>query len=595
MNPTRYARVRRILLWCAALPIAALAAAMWHRGTTEAAGPSTGPSTHETLVIEAAEFFHELPKGDTMSSAIQLEVPWLFNNNAIVLKSAEEAVARVTVPRAGAYRLYVRSHGQAGSSFRMTLNGQAIPTLFGDAASSLRSAGVVDLTKGPLEIRLIGISPAPAVDVIALTTKPDFSDADLLPLQLATDAQLLTKYTVPAASAVKFGDVNGDGKMDFVVLTRSYSAHVFDHDGKELWRYEAPAEGTTLRGEFEAPGAVWDFDQDGFAEVVHWRMGDGGKEWLVIADGRTGTIQRRIDWPTTPLPHVYNNFRTAIARLHAGHPDNLVVLTDSGGQISIHAYTAELKPLWTHVEQLKKDHLGHYLYPLDIDGDGIDEVIVSHLALDAAGKVLWSNVARFPSNHDHADSLRFVDLDGDGKLEALASQSDVGTVVYRALTGEIVWQRPADHTQQIQFGDFIAGIPAPQVVVTARTYGNRQLGEPYLSGQLYWFDRQGELLSKWPRQPLNGNPDFVKGDWRGDGTTELFWYKFRLDRQGKGTLYFAEPVYHMLDFMGSGAEQVIALNNSRGILEVYGSRSAKHGAAKRDVDYRRQIANHTHY
>jgi hypothetical protein len=136
------------------------------------------------------------------------------------------------------------------------------------------------------------------------------------------------------------------------------------------------------------------------------------------AQAPTGTIQRKIDWPTPPLPHVYNNFRIAIARFHAGHPDNLAVLTDS---------------------------------------------------------------------------------------------------------------------------------------------------------------------------------DFVKGDWRGDGTTELFWYKFHLDRQGKGTLYFAEPVYHMLDFMGSGAEQVIALDNSRGILEVYGSRSAQRGAAQRGVDYRRQIANHTHY
>lgn len=564
--------------------------AHWHQAAIAAAGRSA-PGT---IVIEAAEFFHEMPKGDTITDAQQLKLPWVFNNNAIVLKSKEEAVARATVIQSGAYQLCVRSHGQANSSFRVTVNGQPSPAIFGDTSMSLKSAGVFQLKKGLVEVQLTGINPAPSLDVIVLTKKKDFTESDLLLLQFPADVQLLKDYKIPPAHAVKFGDVTGDGKPDFMVLTRNYSAHIFDHDGKALWRYEAPEEGTRLRAEFEAPGSIWDFDRDGFSEVAHWRMGEG-KEWLVIADGRTGAIKHKVEWPTTPLPHVYNNFRTAIAMLHPGYPDNLVVLTDSGGTISISAYTADLKLLWTHAEQLKKDHLGHYVYPLDINGDGIDEVLVSHLALDAAGKVIWSNLKLFSDNHDHVDSFRFADIDGDGKLEALASQSDVGTVVYKTLTGELLWKRPSDHTQQIQFGNFIKNAPGPQVVVTARTYGNRQLGEPYLSGQLYWFDPKGNLLSKWPRNPLNGNPDFVKGDWRGNGTAELFWYKFHLNSDGKGTLYFGEPVYHMLAFMGDGAEQVITLNNASGILRVYGSRNAKRRSVKRDAEYLRKVANHTHY
>jgi hypothetical protein len=134
------------------------------------------------------------------------------------------------------------------------------------------------------------------------------------------------------------------------------------------------------------------------------------------------------------------------------------------------------------------------------------------------------------------------------------------------------------------------------MVVTARHYGNRAIGEPYLSGQVHWFDAAGNQLALWPQTPLNGNPDFVKGDWRGDGKQQLFWYKFHLNSEGKGVLFFGEPVYHMFDFMGNGAEQVITLDNRNGILRVYGCRDVKTRAIKRDADYwRNTVANHSHY
>ncbi len=29
-----------------------------------------------------------------------------------------------------------------------------------------------------------------------------------------------------------------------------------------------------------------------------------GKEWLVLADGRTGDIIKKVPWPAPPMPHV---------------------------------------------------------------------------------------------------------------------------------------------------------------------------------------------------------------------------------------------------------------------------------------------------
>jgi len=402
------------------------------------------------------------------------------------------------------------------------------------------------------------------------------------------EVQLLKDYKIPNPSIVKFGDVDGDGKPDFLLIGTDYSAYMYNNAGAELWRWQAPTEGARLRGEFEAPGSIWDFDQDGYAEVIHWRIIDG-QEWLVMADGRTGRVKRKVLWPTTPLPHVYNNFRTAIAHFHPGYADSLLVFTDSGGSINITAFDREFHQIWQHKELRKKDYFGHYIYPVDLNGDGIDEVVVSHLCLDAKGKVIWQNDRMFDDNHDHMDAMEFFDINGDGKLELLTGQSDIGALAYNAMTGEMLWHNLADHTQQITAGYILKGMTTPQVVVNARTYRQRGLG-----AQLYWFDNKGNLLSKWPAAPIPGNPNFVRGDWYGDGKKTFFWYRYKLLDDGTGAQFFAEPVYHMFDFLGNGAEQVIT--QDRNVLRVYGFKNVVPKTVKRDSEYvRNSIANHTHY
>jgi hypothetical protein len=568
-----------------------------------------------TVILDDSAFYEEMPKGNIIIQGGTTEGPrqatstgnnpragalpsgsWLFDNSGLVLRSQAFVYAKADIPAAGTYQLFVRSHGSPDSSFRITIGEKQPATIFGNEPLTWKSGGTLELKKGRVDVVIsrvvLGANNQGSIfDALVLTKKADFKEGDLRALELPDDVKLLKEYTIPRSSAVKFGDVDGDGKTDFFVVSRNYDGQVFNHEGRELWRYENEQEGESGRAGFEAPGLVWDFDRDGFAEVVHYRL-NGGKEWLVVSDGGTGAIKSKTEWPTRPMPHDYNNFRLAVAKLDGDYPDDILAFTDSGGTISITAYSKDLKQLWQHVENRLKDHLGHYVYAIDLNKDGIDEVVTSPLALDAKGRVIWNRFDLFDDNHEHCDSFRFYDIDGDGQLEFLSPLSEAGVVVFRSKDGSVIWRRAAEHSQQLEVGNFLRGVPGPHIAVNARTYGRG--GEPGLSAQVHWFDAKGNLLSKWPANPLNGNPDFVKGDWKGEGREELFWYKFRMTDEGKGVLYLKNDAYHMFDFMSIGSDQVIARVGT--VLQIYGYKYAKPKVGlKRDFNYWKKVANHTHY
>ncbi|HEX6924904.1 MAG TPA: hypothetical protein VF167_05720 [Longimicrobiaceae bacterium] len=577
------------------VPLPVVLLALFALPAAAAARQATPPAGSDPIILDASDFIHEIQKNHVLTDAASLDVPWIFNNTALEMRTRSNYLIRVPVAEAGRYYLYARTHGSEGSYFRIAVGDRVIEENVGDAPLRFERVGAFDLPAGEVDVRLMRIEGRPVLDVLVLSRRDDITVEELRGWQLDREVRLLREYDIPASNAVKFGDLTGDGQIDFLVLTRGYSAHAFDHQGNLLWSWEAPAGGERLRAEFEAPGVVWDLDGDGAAEAIHWRQ-ENGQEWLVAADGRTGKVKYRTPWPTRPLPHVYNNFRLAIGRLAPGEPQHVLVYTDSGDEVSVAAYDRQLRQLWNWTDRKRKDHLGHYVYPIDVDGDGIDEVLIGSMMLDAHGKEVWNRFDLFYDHHDHVDSYRVADLDGDGTVEAVAAHSEVGVVAYRALTGEILWQNMGEHSQQIEIGDFRDDVPGLEVAIGARTYGNREAGEPYLSAQVWWFDAAGNLVSKWPGMPLNGNPVFVKGDWHGDGKEELFWYKFRLLPDGTGTLYFGEPVFHMFDFLGNGAEEVITLE--RGKLRVYGYVGANPEGPRvpRDSEYLRyRIANHTHY
>lgn len=258
-----------------------------------------------TVIIDASAFFDHLPRETAIIDGGSREISWLFNNTALELRvrtgmrGSVNVQTKVNIPEPGTYYLFVRSGGRSGSSFKVVVGEKMTSPIVCDAAMSFKATGSFDLQKGPVLVWITRMENSPVVDVLVLTKNKDFKEEDLPALQFPDDVRLLKEYQV-AGGIVKFGDITGDGKSDFVVITANYSAHAYDHDGKELWSYQTPPERPQRIG-FEAPGLIWDLDQDQRAEVIHWRYMDG-KEWLVVADGMTGTIKKKVKG--LPCPRV---------------------------------------------------------------------------------------------------------------------------------------------------------------------------------------------------------------------------------------------------------------------------------------------------
>jgi hypothetical protein len=517
-----------------------------------------------TIVVPASEFYDNIPEGDSNDGRFPAGA-WFFNDNTINLGVADDVVAKIPVKESDVYHLFVRSIGTPTSSFQIKIDGKLDAGTYGHGKLSWQRGGDYTLKAASnVEVRLTSIHPRPSLNVLVLTKNAAFKEDDLKPLELSPEVKLLREYKIAPSNIVKFGDVDGSGKYAIVDITNDYSTIVYANDGHELWRWTAPPTSRDDPRGNEAAGILWDFHHTGRDELAHWREIDG-KEWLVLADGRTGEIIKKVAWPAPPLPHVDNNYRMAVAKFHkdSNGPDTLLVLTDTGGTITLAAYDKDLNQLWQHMEHRAKDYFGHYIYPYDINGDGVDEVTISHLCLDANGHEIWNNAKYFEDNHDHMDAMEFFDMNGDGKPELMVGQSDAGTMEYNAQTGAILWQNLSDHTQQITAGYILANSPTPQAVANARTYGppriagmqagfGRQQTPPDqiavgggLGAQLYWFDNRGRLLERWPAHPLSGNPNFVRGDWFGTGKRTYFWFRFRLEPDDGDSLLQGRGLPHV--------------------------------------------------
>jgi hypothetical protein len=344
------------------------------------------------------------------------------------------------------------------------------------------------------------------------------------------------------------GDLDGDGQPEMVTAKNfnrgdvhyTSSVAVQKLDGSTLWTWGDPKIG---RKELHHDVAcqIQDWDGDGRNEVIVATKGA-----LVELDGRTGTERLRI-----PIKEDATDSIT-FCNLSGDALAETVLVKDR--YHSIWAYTRDGRLLWS-VKDPGGHQTAHQPRPMDIDGDGIDEIFAGYVMLNADGSVRWIVQSEsVKKKSGHLDCARMMTLGGTpGETRIALTFCGGNNLAVIDGDGHVVWELSGRHFESIQVGRIIPGEPAPQLLVDI---DHQPLGDSPLwviggNGQVL-----GQLVTNYSRQHR-------LIEWDGDDFDEFVVARDRglYNHTGNRVATFGLPgvgtILHLGDMDGDGRNDVI--------------------------------------
>ena len=319
---------------------------------------------------------------------------------------------------------------------------------------------------------------------------------------------------------IRFGHLTGTDEW-YVVLAQmqkrvSRDAYGFiscltaiDLEGNVLWQLGEPSDKTEELGKVSADMAfqVYDIDGDGRDEVIV-----GWDFEIRILDGRTGNIKKSAKTPFSDdddadlIGVPYQTY--AFERIN---PDGIRICNFRGKErpadilikdryCRIYALDEDLNVMWKYKSPT---NTGHCPLPIDIDGDGKDELLVGYKLLDSDGQMLWS----YPISEDHTDEIvagKWMPGEDEGHFACVSGKAGFfigdfyGNIVARDMIG---------HAQRVSIANYCPEREGREIVVT--NYWGHQ-------GVIFLYDCYGNQIWEMENE-MNGNI-LAPVNWDGDGT-----------------------------------------------------------------------------
>jgi rhamnogalacturonan endolyase len=493
-----------------------------------------------------------LTEGKTARLALRLPVDKEFRvSDWRVLASAEFPYETT--------RYYTMRVENNGPSIRAFIDGKLV--LEAKDNSILKGQAGVTATN---PARFTGFS-ASAADSVAGQIKSRIAarDSELAKLRAANPKpKLWKKFDTPGWGAgrnVRFGDLDGDGKLDMLFAQNAPKVRgdAYDSiscltavtlDGKVLWQSGRPNPKNGLVTN-DNPFQIHDLDGDGKMEVVLVRDFQ-----LQVLDGRTGELKR---WAWMPkalanardgLPYELNNGDSFIfLNLSGKQGPREILLKDRYNGFWV--FDSDLKFLWEGRAQT-----GHYPYPFDLDKDGKQEFVIGYGLWNHTGKSLWTHDSQMK---DHPDAISMGNYSGtpNGPVRVYICGSDEGLVVINT-DGSIHKQLRIGHTQTQSVGKYRPDLTGLQLII-ANFWRN--------PGIVTVLDHDANILEQ--KEMVPGSTHLAPVNWRGDGTEfALLSGNIReggmVDGHLRRVVMFPEDghpdlAYHVADVTGDARDEVI--------------------------------------
>ena len=318
---------------------------------------------------------------------------------------------------------------------------------------------------------------------------------------------------------VAAGDLDGDGEVEIVSAENFNEGDVHytstavaqKLDGTVLWRWGDPDIGRKT-WHHDVACQIHDWDNDGKNEVVLCTKG-----FLVELDGATGEERRRFAIPGGATDCLV--FCDLSGRGHAGE----VLVKNRYRQIW--AYNRDGGLLWTS-EMPGGYRTSHQPRPIDVDGDGRDEIVAGYAMLNPDGSVRWvfeSKAVDLKRGHvDCARVLRAGDTPEEFRIVLTCCGADNIAVVDG--NGKLMWEVSGHHFESADVGRVIAQHPGPQIAVDI---DHRPPGE----GPIWVLGENGEHLGSLMTDYARHHALL---DWTGDGVDEIVVARHRAMYGGGG-------------------------------------------------------------
>ena len=176
------------------------------------------------------------------------------------------------------------------------------------------------------------------------------------------------------------------------------------------------------------------------------------------------------------------------------------------------AYNRRGEMLWT-VKDPGGFRTAHQPRPIDIDGDGRDEIMAGYVLLNHDGSVRWVfRSKKVDQSRGHLDCARIVRR-GDSPAAFRIAITLCGANCMALLDGDgkVLWERTGHHFESIDIGLIIPDHPGPQICVDIDH-------QPYGNSPIWVLDEKGRLLG---RVVTDYSRHHCLLDWTGDGVDEI--------------------------------------------------------------------------